>query len=434
MEKSAIEKRIAELEAQNQRLQSSIRELSILNDVALAIRSTLSLNEIIDLIVQKCVKHFQVEQAAVWLLKREAQTPAFQTMVRRADRSRFEKPYRLDAQLTGWMLKYRQPLLINDFSGDPRFNHTKAADFPVHSVLSVPLMVKGELIGLISLFNKKDGTGFSTGDQRLLSILATESAQVIENSRLHEEAQELQRLQEELRTAARIQENLLPKQAPEISGYDLAAVNLPARTVSGDYFDFIPLGDSRLAFCLGDVSGKGMPAALLMANLQATLRSQLLMGLSPADCLRNTNFLLWKNTTSEKFATLFLGILDFEKHRLTYSNAGHDAPFWVRGAQIKRLQAGGIVAGFMESANYEQDAVGFAPEDVLVLYSDGVTETKNGRGEEFGEERLQETIVSLQTGTAAEILEGILANVRSFREVQEQSDDVTLVVVKRERC
>ena len=423
---------LGKLRAENQRLRRSVQELSVLNDVAVAISSARSLNTIIELIVDRCVKHFAVEQAAVMLLERADKEAAFYTVVRRADQTRVRLPYRLDSQLTGWMLRYRKPLLINDLSADERFSATRAADCPIHSLLTVPLFLKGQMLGLIGLFNKRDAAGFSENDQRLLSILATESAQVIENGRLYEEERELERLQAELRAAAHIQKNLLPAQVPKIPGYDVAAINLPARTVSGDYFDFIPLSDSRLAFCLGDVSGKGMPAALLMANLQATLRGQVLLGLKPSECLQNTNYLIWKSTTPEKFATLFLSVLDFKNHRLIYSNAGHDAPYFLKGNKTTRLQAGGIVLGFLESSAYKQASLDFAPGNVLVVYSDGITEATNLKDEQFGEARLLQAISSALSGTAEEILHAILQAVDAFKGMQEQADDITLMVLKRE--
>ncbi|NOZ57520.1 MAG: GAF domain-containing protein, partial [Calditrichaeota bacterium] len=257
------------LRQENRRLQRSVLELSVLNDVATAIGSTMALDKIIELIIEKCVKHFRVEQGAVLLLDERQDQVSFRTMVRKLDTTGYRRPYRLDTELSGWMLKHRRPLVVNDFASDGRFSGGRDAPFEIRSLLAAPLLLKSKMIGLICLFNKKLSEGFTPDDQRLLSILAVESAQVIENARLYQEEQELRRVQEELRVASDIQRGLLPKAFPEIEGYDIAAVNLPARVVSGDYYDFINLPDGNLGFCLGDVSGKGMPAALLMANLQA---------------------------------------------------------------------------------------------------------------------------------------------------------------------
>jgi len=420
------------LQEENQKLRSSLKELSVLNDIAVAISSSHSLDTIIDLIVHKCIRYFKVEQAAVLLLKEESSNSAFQTMVRVSDQSSLKLPYRLNDQLIGWMIKHKSPLLINDFKKDPRFSRIPEAGQPVNSLLSVPLLLKGELIGLICLFNKKEETVFTPGDQRLLAIIASESAQIIENARLHQAEKEYLRTQEELRMAAAIQKQLLPQGRPELPGYDLAAMNLPARSVSGDYYDFIPLTEKQLAFCLGDVSGKGMPAALLTANLQATLRGQVFLENSPAQCLNYSNTLLYNATTPEKFATLFFGVLDAVTHRLTYCNAGHDPPVLLPAqGRPQRLHTGGVVLGFLNEFAYQEASVSMHVNDILLVYSDGITEAMNSSEEEFGEQRLLQALQRAQAHTAETIINFILEEVRHFAAGSSQADDMTLVVIKR---
>ncbi len=424
--------RLLQLQEENQRLHHSVQELSILNEVALAIASARSLDKIIDLIIQKCVRYFNVEQGAVLLLEQKGEKPAFRTMVRKADQTGYRLPYRLDTQLTGWMLQNRRPLTINDCQADRRFVTEPATKSPIHSLLAVPLMLKSRMTGLFCLFNKKDKEGFTPDDQRLLTILAAESAQIIENARLYQEEQEFQRVQEELRVASQIQRQLLPKTLPNVPGYDLAAVNIPARGVSGDYYDFIPRNGGQLSVCLGDVSGKGMPAALLMANLQATIRGQVLLGLSLAECLHNANFLLYNNTSSGKYATLFLGMLDSRKHEFAYSNGGHNPPFLFHtDGSLVRLGAGGLVLGFLKETAFKEDKVAFQKGDVLVIYSDGITEAMNSEEKEFGEERLLQTVQEWKIQPADVILNEILSSVKLFVKGSPQSDDMTLLIVKR---
>ena len=214
--------RIRQLEQENLRLRRAVEELSVLNEIATAISSTLTLNQIVDLIVEKCVKHLKVEQAAVMLLREETKDKPFQTMIRRADTTAHFLPYRLDAQLTGWMLKNQKALVINDFKNDNRFSGIDERTFPIRSLLSVPLLSKGQMIGLLTVFNKKLEQGYSNEDQRLLSIIATQSAQVIENARLIEEEKALYQMQKEMQMAYDIQVNLLPKASPKLEGYEIA--------------------------------------------------------------------------------------------------------------------------------------------------------------------------------------------------------------------
>lgn len=422
-----------QLVEENRRLRAAVEELSALNEIATAITSTQTLEQIVDLIVRKCVKHIRVEQGAVMLLDEKDQNKPFHTMIRKQDSLSNILPYRLDAQLTGWMLKNRNPLIVNDLTTDSRFKFMVNENFPIKSLLSVPMMVKGKMIGLLTVFNKKAESGFTQGDQRLLGIIAAQSAHVIENARLYQEEQALLRLQEEMRLAYEIQVDLLPESQPVLPGYQIAGKSIPAKDVGGDYFDFIPSEDSRLAFCLGDISGKGIPAALLMANLQATLRGQTLLGKSCKDCVSFANEILYHNTASNKFATLFYGIIDSSKNELSYCNGGHNNPFFLsRDNKSTSLDKGGLIVGIMPSVPYEEDAIPFNPGDLLVIYSDGVTEAMNKTEEEFGEERLTDLISKNRNETPENLIDIIIKSLKNFSGGQEQSDDITLVIVKRD--
>jgi sigma-B regulation protein RsbU (phosphoserine phosphatase) len=250
------------LEEENRRLRAAVEELSILNDIATAITSTQSIEQIIELIVKKCVKYLKVEQGAVMLLDEKDQQNPFHTMIRRQDSISNLLPYRLDAQITGWMLKNKNSLMINNFESDTRFNFVSRQNqstdknFPVKSLLSAPMLLKGKLIGLLTVFNKRTLTGFTNDDQRLLGIIAAQSAHVVENARLYHEEQALIHLQEEMKLAYEIQVDLLPKSQPKIKGYQIAGKSIPAKEVGGDYYDFISVDDNHLAFCVGDISGK----------------------------------------------------------------------------------------------------------------------------------------------------------------------------------
>ena len=420
------------LENETRRLQRAVEELSIINEIAIAITSTQSLDKIVDLIVQKCVKHLKVEQAAVMLLNKKGEERQFRTMIRKGDTASEILPFRLDQQLTGWMLKHQTPLLINDFPSDDRFSTESDGVFPIVSLLSVPLTLKGRMIGLLATFNKKTKEGYSSDDQRLLSIIAAQSTQVIENARLYEEEQKLLRMNEQVRLASEIQLGLLPKTSPQIEGYDITGISYPAQVVGGDYFDFIPEEKNRLAVCLGDVCGKGLPAALLMASLQATIRGQVLLKPHPKDCLGRSNQLLFQSTTRTKFATLFYGILDSRKHQMTYANAGHNRPILFRAGEKPRVfDTTGVALSLMENSQYEESIIDFHPGELLLIYSDGLTEAMNEMNEEYGEERLVEVVNRHFLKSSEELTEVIVQSVKKFAGNRIQSDDITLVLIKR---
>ena len=434
MAENINENKIIQLQNEVDRLKTAVEELSILNEIATAISSTTTLDKVINLIVQKCVKHLKVEQGAVQLLDEKDEVNPFHTMIRTQDSQLNFLPYRLDTQLTGWMIKNLKPLLINDLKSDSRFQFTLDKDTVFNSMLCVPMLLKGKLLGCISVFNKRNRGEFTLEDQRLLSIIASQSAHIIENARLYEEEQALIRMKEEMRLAKEIQLNLLPKSVPQISGYQITGTSIPAKEVGGDYFDFIMLEKNKVAFALGDISGKGIPAAMLMANLQATLRAQVNADSSCNECIARANNLLYKSTDSMKFATLFYGMLDYEENKLIYCNAGHDNPFYISNAKIvKRLNKGGMILGFLPDAEYEIDQVEFCPGDLLVIYSDGITESMNAMQEEWGENKLMNLIIENLEQPANTILQSIFDSAKIHAGIMEQSDDMTLVIIKRDK-
>lgn len=423
---------VEKLQAENRQLQLAINELKILNDVATTISSVQSVDEIIDQIVMKCIKHIGVEEGTVNLLEHHKEGDDFHTMVRHKDSSGVKVPYRMDAGLKGWMLKNRTSFLSNDIRHDERFQFLSEDEYPFTSILCVPLIVKGEMTGYLAVFNKKEGE-FSNEDRRLLSIIGSQSAQIIENARLLEEEKRLISLQEELSMASEIQRKLLPDAPPDIPGYQLFATNIPAKSVGGDYYDFVPITDDRLAFCIGDITGKGMPAAMLMANLQATFRSQVLVNDDCSVCITRTNKLLYRSTESTKFATMIYGALDPKTGEVKYTNGGHDCPILFKKNQDPiQLESTGLILGIFEDSEYTQESVQLNTGDLLLLFSDGISEAMNSDLEMYGTNRLQELVQNNHTKSTSEIGSLILDDIREHVDGNTQSDDITLMLIKRD--
>jgi sigma-B regulation protein RsbU (phosphoserine phosphatase) len=418
------------LQEETQRLKRAVEELSILNDLARAISSTLNLEEIMQTIIRRSLRAVQAEQGVITLVDKQASEPT-KTLVRAMVSSSEHIEFHLHQALVGWMHLNMKPLAVDDPKNDDRFRGV-SWDESIHSLLCVPLLVKSELKGVLTIYNKKDKQKFTPDDQRLLAIIAAQSAQVIENARLYEEEREYLKMQEEVRLAAKIQTDLLPTEMPRLPAYDILGKTIPAQAVGGDYFDFIRIDDSKLAVCLGDVTGKGLPASLLMANLQATLRGQTLVAREPGECLTRSNQLLYQSTSPEKFATLFYGIIDGRNHTLSYSNAGHDHPFLLsQDGSFKRLETGGLMLGAFEGFSFEGETVSLKPHDTLVLYSDGITEAMNGNGEPYGEERLKQFLTAHHRLPPRELLDSLVKNVEQHVARHPQSDDMTVVIVKR---
>ncbi|MBU0743164.1 SpoIIE family protein phosphatase [bacterium] len=423
-----------DLLARNTALQRAVEELSVLNELAAEIGASFDAEYILDRIVDRARRTTGAEQAVISLVGHDTPDPA-KTVCRAMGSAVTRERYHLDLHLQGWMQHHRRPLLANDPRHDERL---RAEDLPetVHSLLCVPLLLRMEVIGVLSVYNKRgaggDGGGFDEEDQRLLSIIAMQSAQVIENARLYEVSQRHERMREELRLAKEIQQRLLPDAPPDAPGYDMAAVSVPARDVGGDYFDFVPLDDGTLAVALGDVSGKGLPASLLMANLQAALRGQVLFERSPAACARRVNRMLHCCTDPHLFATLFLGILDLRHHRITTCNAGHERPLLCRNGEIVgRPRDGGVPLGMLEDFPYREQTIELESGDTLVIFSDGVTDAESADGEPFTEDRFLAVVSAAGGEPARVVLDRVVEAVHEHTRGTDPFDDVTLLVVRR---
>jgi sigma-B regulation protein RsbU (phosphoserine phosphatase) len=415
---------------ENRRLKRAVEELSILNDLARAIGASVNLQDIMRTIIHRSIRAIRAEQGVITLVDHRSHD-VMKTLVRTMASSSQSPQYHFSQSLLGWMHLNKKPLTVNDPRTDERFRGVQW-DESISSLLCVPMMVKSTLVGVLTVYNKRDGASFTDEDQRLLAIIAGQSAQIVENARLYEEEQALQRMKEEVRLAATIQMDLLPKTPPSVPGYDIAGVSLPAQLVGGDAYDFIPVDDTHLAVCLADVSGKGLPASLLMANVQATLRGQTLASPTAAICVQRANKLLHQSTSSDKFVTLFYSRLDTTNHTLTYCNAGHDNPFHFSGTgEPRRLGTGGLVLSIVEDFPYEEEIVRLSSGDVVVVYSDGVTEAVDPSQVQFGDKKIESVVSARRSLGAAGIIDGIIGAVREHAGTAPQADDMTIVVIKR---
>jgi sigma-B regulation protein RsbU (phosphoserine phosphatase) len=418
------------LKKENERLNRAVYELSILNDLAREIGASINSQDVMQTVISRSLRAVNASQGVI-TLSPHGKNAKMKTLVRSMATTGDKKPYQVDQALLGWMQLNKSPLLISDPRSDRRFQGV-IWDDSIKSVLCVPLLIKSQLTGILTVFNKRNGETFTVDDQRLLAILAAQSAQVVENARLHEEEHNYLRVQEELRLAIEIQTGLLPKEFPKIPGYDIKGMSLPAHSVGGDYYDFIMQDDDHLAVCLGDVAGKGLPAALVMSNMQATIRGQALVEHSPAHCLTLANRLLYHSTTSNKFATLFYGQLHKHSHEFYYANAGHNRPILFRqNGDIETLETAGVALSIVENENYQDDKIDFEPGDILLIYSDGITEAMNPGQEEFEEQRLRDIVLQHRNESAESIIAHIKDAVNAFVESSVQNDDMTLVVIKR---
>ncbi len=425
---------IQQLKEENQRLRRAVDELAILNDLSLAISGSLDSEKIMRSIIGKSIRALGAEQGDITLVAENQDNPT-QTLVRSMISTSEHSPLHLNQNLLGWMQINKKPLMINEPGNDSRFRNV-TWDSSIHSLLSAPLMARSKLIGILTIYNKRTdhNTGFTESDQRLLSIIAAQSAQVVENARLYEDEEAYRFMRRELELASTIQKKMLPATPPKLNGYSIAGKNVTAQEVGGDYFDYIQMSENRWAFCLGDISGKGLPASLLMTNLHAILRGQTFHLVNPGDILKHANSQLFQSTTSEKFATLFLAILDTSKNTIHYSSAGHDYPYLMRkDGSYERLKSGGLPLGMMDGMDYDEDFIELKPGDFLFVFSDGVPDVTNVHDLMFGEERLTELLQeSTEKDEESEtIINKVVESCINHCGKAKLFDDITAIALKR---
>ena len=297
--------------------------------------------------------------------------------------------------------------------------------------LIVPMQIKGETKGLILLGSRRTSQLYSQSDVEYISSVGSLASISIENSRLFKEALEKQRLEKDLELARTIQKNLLPATLPKLINYEISAFNQSARQVGGDYYDVIKLNEKRTLVAIGDVSGKGVQAALLMANLQAFLKSIVKQNIALDEASNLINDLVSENTIMGSFITFFWGILDDDTKELIYVNAGHNPPLLVRGGKIQKLKKGGMILGVIATTlPYESEKIELMSGDFIVLFTDGISEAMNLNEEEYSDKRLEELLIKTADRNAEDILNSIVSEVKKFTSGAMQSDDITCLVIK----
>ncbi len=338
-----------------------------------------------------------------------------------------------------------EPRLVADLlDGELANVHMGTVALGIRNVLCVPLRLvryldKGEAvgeerrIGVLYLDSREKGLLMSSSTRAALETLATEAAVAIENARLYRETMEKARMEQEMRIAAEIQQALLPKMARTGSFFAAAAASLPCRSIGGDFYDYVDLPGGALGFALGDVAGKGPPAALLSAMMQGIFAAQAASSDSPSQTISRVNLALYRRGIESRFVTLMYGTLAPDG-RLTYCNAGHNPPLVLSRSgsrlDMRRLEIGGPIVGLFEGATFEEETVALKPKDWLIVFSDGVSEAMSASGDEYGENRIVEIAEKNMSLEPRQLLEALFADVRQFARGAAQSDDITAMVLR----
>jgi len=330
-----------------------------------------------------------------------------------------------------------QSVYLSEFSDAPELAKLRSSAFGTRSVMAAALRYGNQDLGVLALANGPMGVPFSQGDFVVFKSLAEQSAFALYNAIIYSMANEKKRLDHDLEIARDIQRILLPSEAPAIDGFQISGINVPARLVSGDYFDYIRVDDERLGVAIADVSGKGVPASLIMAICRSVLRAEAARNPSPADVLRKVNRQLYPDIKEDMFISMAYLILDHHRDSITLARAGHDAPLLYkhRSQTVTPVKSPGMVVGIDSGNVFDRLTVDFAisleRDDCLVLYTDGVTETLNAEEDEFGLDRVIQAVRARANDGAQAIVKKIIQDVRDFTGSLPQNDDITLIAIRK---
>ncbi len=380
------------------------------------------LSELFELILGLSIEAVGAERGVVMILEGE-------TLVSRAVHG---DGFRISTTVRDRVIRERASVLVRDLATDDAFRlQHSISEQQIQTMMAVPLQTEDRVIGLIYVDSRSFIRSFSPDDLNLLTVLANVAAIRIEHERFAEMERREQRRNVDLKQAAEIQRGILPRGQPRIAKLDLAGHNAPCRTVGGDYYDFIPYQDGRVAIVVADVAGKGMSAALLMSNLQARVQILAEEPGNLAALMSRLDHSVAAHSPTNRFITMFFGVLDPQSGRLVYCNAGHNPPIIVRApGETELLPGKGTVLGILPEIGYEEQATDLRPGDLLAVYSDGVTEAAAPSGEELGETRLAEVLAANRDKEASAVVDAVLDKIHAWSDGAPPADDVTLVVAR----
>ncbi len=406
--------------------------LALISKVGITLLSSDTLNETLEQIVQLVFESVPADRCLI-MMRDEGSEDLRVAVARLRDRVGEVGEIRVSRNVLDEVVIRGNSVLTSDAQHDPRFATGTVVLQGVRSVLAVPLGVAEKVFGIIYADSPIAEGRFTQDHLKVLTTLASVAAIRVENARLIEARLERERFERELALASEIQQRFQPTAPPHVDGYELQGISFPCYEIGGDYYDFIEREDGRLVIALGDVSGKGTAAALLMSSLHAAIHAQSASHDSLVATISAVNRYLADNIPANRFVTLFYAELDPESGALSFLNAGHNPPLIVHSAgTVEQLASGGLPLGIKPDAEYREGRTQLQHGDVLVVYSDGVTEAVSPTGEEFGATRLYEVVSRNIEASAAGIRDRIESSLTKFAQGTSAADDITLVIVKRQ--
>ena len=408
-------------------------KLSLLIDINKKISRSLDEDEVLNLVMDTLGSLLPYDAAGLYLIDRSPENTSpyvFKSKAVRGYEISFdliEPRLKMGEGFIGSVAQTGKPIICGDVSKDPRYF---AARRSTRSEMVAPIVSNDKVIGAFDL-ESNDLDAYDEDDLALLQMLTSQVAIILEKAQLHEQLVEQKRLQAQLEVARQVQLQLLPDNDPVVQNFDISAYVFPTDEVSGDYYDWVKVLDDQIGIVVGDAVGKGIPAALLMAFLRASLRAAIQIGYAPHVALSVVNKLLWDSVEDHQFITAIYGLLDVTNRTFVYSNAGHNPPLLIKAdGEYRFVEYGDTPLGMFDDARFHQHFIRFEPGQVMVIYTDGMTEGVNSDGEEYGLERFAARVLECMDLPAKEMIDYIRKGVADFTEQKFLDDDGTLFIVK----
>jgi sigma-B regulation protein RsbU (phosphoserine phosphatase) len=422
---------------------NELRQMAALLDGLRALGSGRVLDDVLALVLDSAIEVTSAERGFIMLAKRDRQDRQLEFKLARA-RGKVTlsgRTFETSRKIPESVYATGQQMIVDDLlDGDLAQLHTGTVALGIRHVLCTPLRLvryveraeqKGadEIIGVLYLDSRERGALRSAPAQQALDTLSAEAALAIENARLYREALEKAKFEQELRVAAAIQQSLLPPAVRDGGFYTTAAASIACRAVGGDFFDYVDLEGGEFGFIVGDVAGKGSPAALLAAAVLGMFSAEATYHKSPSAVITRLNRGLFRRAIENKFLTTFYGLMG-KGGAFTYCNAGHNAPILVSASGIRRLETGGTVLGLFELTSFDEETVQLNPGDAIIVFSDGVTEAMNEAGDEFTDDGLLASLAAHKGQSPQAVIDGVIADVRKFCGDATPNDDLTILTVR----
>jgi phosphoserine phosphatase RsbU/P len=409
---------------------TTVDKLRMLLDITKTISRSLELDEVLEMVMDTLGSLVPFDAAAIYLIdENEDESKYFHTETLRGyELGHLINPsLRFGEGIISYVVETGKPVIANDVTQNP---HYYLARQRTKSEIVTPIISNDEVIGVINLENDRLNA-YNEDDLQILLLLASQVATIVEKVKLHEHLVEKKRIQGQLEVARQVQLELLPGRDPKLVGFDISAYNIATEEVSGDYYDWVRIFEDQIGIVIADASGKGIPAALLMAFLRATLRVAANIGYAPHISLTKANLLTWESVENNQFVTAIYGILDATNKTFAFANAGHNPPLLLQAnGEHHFIERGGLPLGMFRETRYYEHFLQIESGQILVLYTDGITEAANEDGEEYGRERLVSCIKECKDLPAREMISFINEQVLEFSQDNTLNDDGTLFIIK----